>query len=86
MAETFAELVREQRQPLPGGRFRYTQYESARRVGVHVSTWKGWELGRHLPRTSELLRFIEVFRLDRDRVFAAIGRRKKERRGTTRAT
>lgn len=74
MAETFAELVRQQRQPLPGGRYRYTQYQCARKLGVHVSTWKRWELGLQLPHTPEALAFASAFRLEEEDVLLAIAK------------
>lgn len=78
MAETFAELVKAQRGPLPGGRYRKSQHECARLCGVSPSTWKRWERGDTLPRTPEALRFAEAFDVEDELVFAAIAEQERQ--------
>jgi len=73
MAETFAELVKQQRGPLADGRFRFTQEACARQCGISRRTWARWENGS-IPRVDEALRFADVFALQEQVVFQAIGR------------
>lgn len=72
MAQTFAEMVKAQRGPLPGGRHRFTQHHCAQKVPVHVSTWRAWETGKRCPRVDEALAFADAFRLDENDVFKGI--------------
>ena len=78
MAETFAELVKQQRGPLADGRFRFTQEACARQCGVSRSTWQRWEAGSRTPRVDEAMRFAEVFAIQDEIVFTAIGRQQVE--------
>ena len=80
MAQTFAELVKEQRGRLPGGRFRFTQAACAVQCGISRRTWRRWEMGK-LPRVDEAIRFAEAFALQEETVFEAIGRQAQRNNG-----
>ncbi len=80
MAETFAELVKEQRGPLPGGRFRFTQATCAGQCGISRRTWRRWEMGK-VPRVDEAMRFAQAFGLQEQIVFEAIGRQAQKNDG-----
>lgn len=59
MAETFAELVKEQRQ-----HWGLTQEEAAHLVGISVRTLADWERGKHQPRIYSARVFADAFGLE----------------------
>lgn len=80
MAETFAQLVKEQRGPLADGRYRFSQETCAKQCGVSRRTWQRWETGR-VPRVEEALAFAQAFALQDEIVFEAIGRQGQRNNG-----
>ncbi len=72
--QTFAELCREQRQQ------RYeTQASMARQVAVSERTWRRWENGAAIPRTTEAVRCADVCGLPAAVVMEIVERDRRHR-------
>lgn len=68
MTESLAEIVRQRREELGHG-----QEDLAELLGVAQQTVSRWETGQALPRPRRIDQLAQVLRLDRDRLYRAVG-------------